>query len=441
MPVSVTSRAVLANLASMRKIPADVGTEITVSIAALATGGTCVGTIEAPETLKGKKAFVTGAIPGESVKATITFSKKSFVNADATAIIKPSIDRVAPRCPVFSECGGCDLQHIQLQRQRQLKVQMVEDLLRVHGGVLAQDGVALLGADLPGFEYRRRMSFHINKKREFGLYRKHGRNIVELNHCPISTPTINAWLKDNLALVKECAPEIETVTVEDHDGEIFLAFEVHPKNSESLATLTPKSAFQELCAKYPNLQVNYRHKPIFRAKEVAVDAPPVGHFSQNNRSANDAMLRFLLDNVTTASVTDLYAGAGNISLPLAMAGKKVVAVEVDPHLVAFGEHRAREAKVTDRLTFHTKSCEKWVEKNTTEPTVVLDPPRGGALEVCQRLNAETSPLLLYVSCYPPTFARDVQILQERGYTLKQVHVLDMFPQTYHSELIGVLSRA
>jgi 23S rRNA (uracil1939-C5)-methyltransferase len=424
----------------MRKMPADIGTEITVHVSALATGGTCVGTIDSPDNLQGKKAFITGAIPGETVRARITFSKKSFVNGETIEILQSSPERIAARCPVFSQCGGCDLQHIGLDAQRSLKAEMVKDLLRVHGGVVARDGVTILGGDLPGFDYRRRMSFHINKKREFGLYRKHGRSIVEIDHCPISTPTINAWLKENVPLIKECAPEIETVTVEDHEGTIFLAFEVHPKNDSALKTLEPKQAFKELCSQYPNLQVNYRHKPIFRASEVAEDAPPVGHFSQNNKLANEVMLRYLIEHVKSPSVTDLYAGAGNISIPLALAGKQVVAVEVDPHLVAFGEYRAKEAGVADKLTFHTKSCEKWVEANATEPTVVLDPPRGGALEVCKRLNPSQSPALLYVSCYPPTFARDVQILQERGYTLERVEVLDMFPQTYHSELIGILHK-
>jgi 23S rRNA (uracil1939-C5)-methyltransferase len=412
--------------------------EITVDVTALATGGACVGTITAPEALTGKKAFVAGSIPGETVTARVFFEKKSFVNAEITGVVKASPERIAARCPVFSQCGGCDLQHINLPTQRALKAQMVQDLLRVHGGIEAQEGITLLAPDLPGFEYRRRMSFHINKKREFGLYRKHGRQIVEIDHCAISTPTINTWIKENLSLIKECAPEIETVTVEDHAGVPFIAFEVHPRNDSAMTTLGVKPAFKELCARHPNIQVNYRHKPIFRAQEHAEDAPPVGHFSQNNELANDAMIQYLIDHVATDSVTDLYAGAGNISIPLALAGKRVNAVEVNPHLVQFGQWRAKEAGVSERLTFHTKSCEKWVEKNTTDATVVLDPPRGGAVEVCQRLSPEQSPTLLYVSCYPPTFARDVQVLQERGYRLIGVKVLDMFPQTYHSELIGII---
>jgi 23S rRNA (uracil1939-C5)-methyltransferase len=153
------------------------------------------------------------------------------------------------------------------------------------------------------------------------------------------------------------------------------------------------------------------------------------------------MFEFLKQHVTTEKVTDLYAGAGNISIPLAEAGHVVTAVEVDPALVAFGKVRAEQAGLSERLMFHTKSCEKWVESFTPDETVVLDPPRGGALEVCQRLSAQASPHLLYVSCYPPTFARDVQALMERGYRLLSVKVLDMFPQTYHSELVARIERA
>ncbi|MEY4700364.1 MAG: hypothetical protein RL326_551 [Pseudomonadota bacterium] len=423
---------------AMRKKKTVVPQEISATMSSLATGGACVGTITQPEELAGKKAFIHGTAPGESVTAEVTFSKKSFVNARLLSVLQPSPDRVTPRCPVASECGGCDLQHINLTAQRSLKVSMVEDLLRIHGGVTAREGVSLLGADLPGFDYRRRMSFHLNREGAFGLYRKLARSIVEIDSCPISTPTINEFLRDNIALVKACAPEIETVTVEDHDGEVHLALEVHPRNEGAMSTLSLKPEFKELCARFQNLQVNYRHKPIFRVIERAEGAPPVGHFSQNNRAANDLMLEYIIDNVPTDAVTDLYAGAGNISIPLALSGKIVTAVELDPHLVEFGTYRAAQSGVSDRLTFFSMGCEKWIEQYAPETSIVLDPPRSGALEVCQRLDATKSPWVLYVSCYPPTFARDVQVLVERGYELIVVKVLDMFPQTYHSELIGIL---
>jgi 23S rRNA (uracil1939-C5)-methyltransferase len=412
---------------------------ITVRIDSLATGGSCAGTITAPEALCGKKAFIRGAIPGELVGAEVTYSKKNFVEAKAVSILNSSPERVEPPCTLFGECGGCDLQHINLPAQRRLKQSMVEDLLRIHGGVEANEGVSLLGEQLPGLNYRRRMSFHINKKAEFGLYRKNGRSIVELSSCPISTDTINRVLSEALHLIKGCAPEIETVTIEDHDGEPFLALEVHPRNEKAMDTLGSKQAFQDLCSQYPNTRVNYRHKPIFCATPIEEDSPPVGHFSQNNKLANDAMIEYLISSVHTDAVTDMYAGAGNISIPLALAGKIVTAVEVNPHLVKFGITRAADAGVANSLIFHEQSCEKWIERNDAGRTVVLDPPRGGALEVCKRLDPTVSDTVIYVSCYPPTFARDVQILEERGYQLQSVKVLDMFPQTYHAELIGILT--
>ena len=412
---------------------------ISVTIESLATGGSCVGVITQPVDMAGKKAFVRGAIPGETVEAEITYSKKKFVEAKTISIEQKSPERIDPTCKVFGECGGCDLQHINLSAQRGFKVNMVRDLLRVHGGITPVEDVSQLDNSLPGFTYRRRMSFHLNKKAEFGLYRKHGRSIVEITSCPISTEPINRVLSERLDLIKGCAPEIETVTIEDHNGEIFLALEVHPRNESAMDTLSEKVAFKELCKLYPNTQVNYRHKPVFRAKPVDPDGPPVGHFSQNNKLANDVMIRYLIEHTSTDQVTDLYAGAGNISIPLALSGKTVTAVEVNPHLVAFGEVRAKEAGVSLRLTFHQQSCEKWAEKHSAGATVVLDPPRSGALEVCKRLSPSISSKLLYVSCYPPTFARDVQVLEERGYELQSVKVLDMFPQTYHSELIGILT--
>jgi 23S rRNA (uracil1939-C5)-methyltransferase len=187
----------------------------------------------------------------------------------------------------------------------------------------------------------------------------------------------------------------------------------------------------------PNLQVNFRHKPVYRPTAKAEGAPPVGHFSQNNALANEAMLNEICRLVRDESVTDLYAGAGNISLPLARAGHTVTAVEVDPHLVEFGKQRAKAAGVGERLSFVTTSCEKWIESGAPARTVVLDPPRGGAFEVAQRLDPANTQTLVYVSCYPPTFARDAQALIERGYVLENVQMLDMFPQTYHAELVAL----
>ena len=414
-----------------------------------ATQPTFPKTTALPETTHpshiGKKAFIHYTIPGESVVASITADKKSFVTAGLLRVIEPSSHRVAPPCPHFGACGGCDLQHIDLNHQRELKRQMVEEGLRIQGGLVPTAGVSVLAPSLPGFSYRRRMSFHINRDGQFGLYRKNGRSIVELERCIISTDPINNCLSENLSLFRKCAPEAETVTIEDHGGEVFVLLEVHPRSKESVQSLLAKSAFRDLSLSVKNIQVNYRHKVMHRESRLGEETindqkaplPPVGHFSQNNDQANREMLAEIARCVKTEKLTDLYAGAGNISLPLAAAGHLVNAVELDPHLVAFGRERTTEAGLESRLTFTQQLCEKWIESGSPDPTVVLDPPRSGAFEVAKRLTPTVSPHIVYVSCYPPTFSRDAQELVARGYELVTVKMLDMFPQTYHCELIAL----
>ena len=422
--------------------------KVTAEMGQLASGGACVGTITSASaklgdfdssSFLGKKVFVPYTAPGELVTIKLTADHKSFCEGSLVSIDRSSEHRIKPECPHFGTCGGCDLQHVTLPYQREMKRLMVEGDLIKQGRIAPRQGVTILSTELPGFGYRRRMSFHLNNRGEFGLYKKSGRQIKSLSHCPIATTPINRCLTENLTHIIACGPEAETITIEDHEGEIYLAIEVHPRAKEAAEVLVKKSAFEALCKSIRNVQVNYRHKPVFivRSGERSTDQePPIGHFSQNNALANSLMLDEICRVVMTEKVTDLYAGAGNISIPLALKGHQVHAVEVDSHLVDFGRKKAVLKGISERLQFVQQTCEGWIEHGTPDPTVVLDPPRGGAFEVAKRLNPSISPHLIYVSCYPPTFVRDAVELTSRGYRCESVKILDMFPQTYHAEVIA-----
>lgn len=412
---------------------------ITVQGTSLAVGGATVCEALSPERYVGKKAFIQYIVPGERAEVVPYKEKKSYFEGNLVSLLSRSDHRIDPPCPHFGKCGGCDLQHIELTHQRSLKRQMIEDALKHQGGLRASEGVTLINsATLPSIRYRRRMSFHLNRDGKFGLYQKNGRHIIELTECLISTDVVNSVLADYLPLIRGCAPEIETVTVEDHDGIPYVVLDMHPRTLDALATLREKDDFKSLLENISNLKVRFRHKAVYppSAVEAGGDEIPVGHFSQNNGAANEIMIERVVELAVGTAVTDLYAGAGNLSIPMAQAGKKVTAVELNPALAAFGRSRAEKLGIADKLSFILSSCENWAQAYTPEPTCVLDPPRSGARGVAEKLSPDKTPNLVYVSCFPPTFIRDAQILVSRGYTLRSVEVLDMFPQTSHVELIA-----
>lgn len=413
-------------------------TIISATAEALATGGSCVATVSEPSDLAGLKAFIPYTVPGESVTGAVTLKKKSFVEADLVAVKTPSSHRQQPPCPIFMQCGGCNLQHVKTAHQREMKREMIEKSLLIQGGIKAENGVVLIGADLNDLYYRKRISLHINRDRQLGFFRRDSRQIVPADHCYIATKAINDLWKRLYNALLQTAPEVETITFEDHNGALFIILELHHRSVDALETLKAKPALREIENGVDHLQINFRHKAVYvKGRINAEDTPPIGHFSQNNDEANELLVEEVVKAATGTYVTDLYAGAGNLSIPLSQAGKIVTAVEVDSKLVAFGKTRAEQLGLIERLTFIEKSCEKWIEKNTPADVVVIDPPRGGARAVAENLDPGRSKKLVYVSCFPPTFMRDAQILTGRGYRLTVVSVLDMFPQTYHAEVIGI----
>jgi 23S rRNA (uracil1939-C5)-methyltransferase len=161
-----------------------------------------------------------------------------------------------------------------------------------------------------------------------------------------------------------------------------------------------------------------------------------------NLEGNDLLKDKVSSLVTHRDVTDLYAGAGNFSIPLAKRDHFVDAVELDPELIAFGRLAAFKNGIADnRLTFIEESCERYVKTHKLKTSVLLDPPRSGADAVAKVLNPNITRQVVYVSCSLPTLCRDVKTLADKGYSLVEMWVVDMFSQTYHVETISLLEAA
>jgi 23S rRNA (uracil1939-C5)-methyltransferase len=401
---------------------------ICVKITGLAYGGAGVGTITEAEdsALCGKKAFVLYAAPGETVQAELKKDEVRFVTASLVKMLNPSAARRKAPCPYFTLCGGCDLQHMEISSQRQAKLDLVKSTLERQAGVTAKAGIKLCRADLPEFNYRQRLNLHLSPAGDLGLCRPESHEVVAVDSCLLACAELNQALAALKPHGKNAAGSIRGINLELKGSDVYAL----PLKHEEASTAGFAAAVALLAKEIPQLK--------FRPHQESRADSAVGHFSQVNAAANEVLVGAVLDLITGPEVTDLYAGAGNFSLPLAKAGKQVDAVEVDPALVEHGKACAHKLELESRLEFYCASCEKYLSKHKPKETVLLDPPRSGAKYILKYFTPAKVRQIVYVSCSLPTLARDLKTLCAGGYCLEQVSVLDMFPQTHHVETISTL---
>ncbi|MCB0311099.1 MAG: class I SAM-dependent RNA methyltransferase, partial [Bdellovibrionales bacterium] len=379
---------------------------------------------------------------GELVRGKLLYEKQNLAFGELLKVLEPSAERVAPPCEYFGACGGCDLQHLSIEAQRRAKLEMISTMLKHQAGVEPADEVRILGSDLPAFNYKRRITLHLNKGGELGFFQRKTRKVIDMRECMLSTPLINQCIEQLQPFKVQLAPEFFEVFIEELEDQAHLTFIVPPHKRFAGRDFRP--ALSEVRKIFPFLRVLYREELLFLQQNFEEIDPsdlenlPVARFSQGNAAGNDLMVKKVLEYVDTEEVMDLYSGAGNFAIPLAQKGHKVVAVEVDKVLHASALAQASELGLSEQIEFIRKSCEKFAKKGEFSPTVVLDPPRCGAQLVAEKLHPDATKKIIYVSCSLPTSCRDIKILCERGFRLQSVEFIDMFAQTHHVELISVL---
>ncbi len=409
---------------------------------ALAHGGAMVCEIIAGDPAQiGKKAFVPGLIPGEVAEIDVSEDKGAFVTGRVREILERSGERTTPPCPAFGQCGGCDLQYLPIERQRQLKREMFESTLQRQAKLKLDNPVAIYGADLPAYGYRRRITLHLNKSGELGFYRESSGDVISFDKCLIASAAINSLLAKIYPLAKTICAEVSGITLEEFNTHAVPVFHLRERVTDSaLAALVSR-----LQKEFKLAKIYYRGKLQCEwhdnlCAEEALEFSTLSHFSQINEIGNGV----LLDRVSAAlcnekEVTEFYAGAGNFTLPLARVGKLIDAVEVDERLTERGAAIARRENLKN-VSFVTASVERFIEHSwhTVRSAVLLDPPRSGARALCEELNAGQVSKIVYVSCALPTLARDLAILVKNGFSISSVGIIDMFSQTHHVESLTVL---
>lgn len=413
---------------------------------------------------EGKVVFVSGALPGERVKATITRRKAHFDLADMTTLVMPGPSRTVPRCPHFGRCGGCNMQHADPAAQIAFKQRVLEDNLSRIGKVRPEVLWSPLQGPDWGYRQRARLSVRwVAKKGRVlvGFHERHSSFVADMDSCEILPPHVSSLLIPLRNLVsaltiKERLPQIEVAQGRDV---LVLLFRLLDKPSEADERLM--RAFADRHA----LQIWWQTKGPDTARPFyPVLAPPLAYrldefdiempfnpteFTQVNGAVNRMLVGKavrLLEVQPGERVADMFCGLGNFTLALARRGAQVLGIDGSAPLVA----RARENAEHNRLS-HLADFTGANLFETDEAMVsswglfdkwLIDPPRDGAIELVKAVGSEGPQRIVYVSCSPATLARDAAVLvHQKGYRLTGAGVLNMFPHTAHVESLALFERA
>ncbi len=403
-------------------------------VGAVAAGGGCVA--RAPE---GRVVFVRHTLPGERVLARVTATTTSYQRADAVEVLSPSPDRVAPPCPHAGpgRCGGCDYQHVELGAQRRLKAfRVAEQLARVAG--LERDvEVEAVRGDTGGLRWRSRVRVAVDAGGAVGFRRHRSHELEPVTDCPVAGPAVAATGAFSAAWPG--AAELEVVTG-DEPGEAVVS--VTPQG-RGVAHLPALGGGVGLVVRRKVVRPPGAVHAVVRGHRYRISA---GVFWQAHLGAAEALLGAVLalaGDCAGARVADLYAGAGLFSVPLAVAAGpagSVLAVERDGRACADARHNG--AGLPSLRVARADVTPGFVERALGRPDlVVLDPAREGAgTAVTAALAAQAATLrrIIYVSCDPASFARDLRVLLDAGWHLAEHRAFDIFPMTEHVELVAAI---
>lgn len=346
---------------------------IELKIGDVAFGGKGVGRLD------GKAIFIPFTIDGEKVRAKIAREKRNFAEAELESVIEQSTHRVEPRCPYFGLCGGCSYQHISYDHQLEIKSRQVESALNR----IAKLEAISLRPIVPSpaeYGYRNRVTVHV-KDRVVGYYQRESRRLLDIEHCPIAQPEVNAQL-------------------------------------HALRASRPRDGHYTLRAD---------------------DRPRV--FTQTNDAVTDALVELVANAVPKSGelLVDAYCGAGLFAKYLRDRFTRVTGIEWDRFAVDIARNNAsaQENYICGNVD---KELLTILHHSPSDTVLIVDPPATGLSENARLAICEAPPEnFVYIACNPATLARDIGAFGET-FKVHSVTPLDMFPQTAEIEVVVHMQR-
>lgn len=423
--------------------------EIRVTVESMAFKGYGVARID------GKVLFIPYTVTGDEAWVEIIEEKRSYSLGRLKKILVPSLWRVEPPCPSFGQCGGCQWQHIDYSTQGELKKEILKEGLKRLGGLKEIPSIAVASSLRP-YGYRARVQLKV-KGKVIGYYQERSHHIVDIDHCPISHPLINRMIR----ALREELPSLSQM------GEIEI--NVSPEEGKGVLILYPLSfgqGMKDVLRKFlqvypifkgcavkrkrgltlfndPYLNFTIPLNPYGEKRNLRLRTSP-GSFFQVNLKQNQTLIQTVLnfsDVKEEEKVLDLYAGVGNLTLPLAIKAKEAFGIEENRIAVEDARLNAEKNGI-ENCNFIPGRVEDVLKywRRERPDLIVLDPPRAGVKRVLDQVVGLKPKKIVYVSCEPTALSRDLRLFSRNGYSLQKLGLIDMFPQTYHMEVAALLTQ-
>lgn len=452
------------------KVQMEIGQKFPLTIKRLGINGEGVGFY------KRNVVFVKGALPGEEVTVKVSKIQRNFAEAEILKVRKPSDFRQDPICPIYSECGGCQLQHLtyegQLKEKRDMVIQSLEKYVKQI--VETVEVRPTLGMDNP-WHYRNKSSFQVRKegKRVYaGLYAEGTNKLLNINDCAVQHPLtskitvgtrkilqkLNISIYDGKSLdglvrtivvrtgIKTGETQVCLVTTRKdlpHKEELI---ERMLKIDPSIVSITQNINREKTSLIFGDETILLYGKDTIHEElgELAFDLSSRAFFQLNPEQTVH-----LYDEIKKAAslsgketVVDAYCGVGTIGLWLAREAKEVRGMDVVPESIEDAKKNARNHGFK-HVRYYTGTAEEWLSKwyrsGFTPDVITVDPPRTGLAPSFIKTVLKIKPKrFVYTSCNPSTFAKDLQELTKL-YTIDYIQPVDMFPQTARVEIVAKLT--
>ncbi|WP_221568550.1 23S rRNA (uracil(1939)-C(5))-methyltransferase RlmD [Alkalihalobacillus sp. TS-13] len=423
-----------------------------------------------------KVTFVPGALPGEEVIAKVTKPLPNRIEAEMVTIKKKSKDRVKPPCPIYEQCGGCQLQHLSYEAQLQEKKDIVRQAFDRYTKL---DAYHLPLKDTIGMEdpwyYRNKSQFQVAKKGASvlaGLYGLGSHKLIDLTNCMVQHPqttnvtnTVKKILEDlNISIYNErkrsgiVRTVVTRVSFETEKVQVVLITTQRDIPKKDLLIKEMKKRLPEVTSILQNIN-GQKTSVIFGDETIHLEGDHTIQETLGDLSFElSARAFFQLNPVQTVKlynearraakltgedkVVDAYCGVGTIGLWLAERAGEVRGMDVIEESIEDANENAARHGINNAHYVTGKAEDllpKWLKEGWKPDVIVVDPPRTGCDMTFLKTVAKIQPKrMVYVSCNPSTLAKDVDYLLKRGFKIERLQPVDMFPHTSHVEVVATL---